>query len=137
MGMEMSCQQSMRQELEIAGGVSSSVLKRTERKLFRSFESTDIQKNLHRYGRSLESYRSVIDWLYVKTLGPKAWRECHRFYADKGPPLRDLYTRGELKRIDVVVLLSVSVMEDNLFTRERWKTFCEATADSYSHLVHV
>lgn len=137
--MLMSMSHSQRLELEVLGGATSSVFLRTEALLFKSMEATDLQKSLRllsrQKGSRMDSYRSLMDWLYVSTFGPPAWRECMRFYDDKGPCLKELRSKEEIDRLDLLLLGSVRVLSDGLFVRERWDSFVTRMNMEYSRLL--
>lgn len=104
MQMLMTC--ACRQELALTGGMSQTVLPRVEEWLQ---QSSDHQSALNHLGngRLSDRYHSVIDSLFCKTF-PEWESSAQAFYADKGPPLRDLASPAEL---DIYQYALIRVLE--------------------------
>ena len=67
--------------------------------------------------KSAKNYKSVVDWLYCETF-PGMRGACQRFYADKGPLLRELI--GESRRkFEQRVLLHVLWVAYNAYAEDR------------------
>lgn len=74
--------------------------------------------------RSLDSYVSVVDFLLCET-APERKMACRRFYADRGPQLRDLITEQERQRLELRMLI---------LCRTAYKAFCDDRRRSWRHV---
>ena len=100
MRLVMVCEQRLRicQKLELSGGVTESVLVRSEGWLQKD---SDHQKAIDWVGdgRSARKYRSVMDYLLCECF-KSFQKDCFEFYAGKGKYLRDLYNKRQIAMID-------------------------------------
>jgi hypothetical protein len=89
------------------GGVTSTVFPYAEVML----EQTDCQKALKFVSKrkSMNLYRSMMDFLFCE-LDPNPWKfKCFRFYNDKGKPLKDekIATKNWLIKKDLKLVIAI------------------------------
>jgi hypothetical protein len=75
---------------------------------------------------TLARYESVADFLVVAAC-PELALPCKRYYADKGPPLRDLRTAVELRVIAARTLVLCTVAYGRWCAKRRasWRNCCQ------------
>ena len=115
MQLMMAC--AVQQELELTGGLSETVLPRVEEWLQ---QSSDHQRALSHLGNGRLSgrYHSTIDALFCKTF-PEWESSAQAFYADKGPPLRDLASPAELDIYQYALIRVLEVAYDLMCQKRR------------------
>ncbi len=89
-------------ELDVSGGVTQSVLKKSEAWLQASSKHQRALKHVARR-KDMERYRSVLDFVLCE-LFPEHQAPCRRFYAGKGPRLVELESSEEIERLDTAIL---------------------------------
>ncbi len=119
LGFQLVCAQEQRLELrhELVGGATISVFPRAERLLT---SDTKYYETLSLIAPrdTMKLYRSVLDMLAVETF-PQLRAGCAAFYADQGPPLRDIATPSEILMYEVGI---IKVMKAAHATkRRRWQ----------------
>jgi len=98
--MEMELCHELR--MELTGGNTQTIFPKVEEWLQ---QDGDRWRCLEYVGSraSMESYRSVVDYLHAQVIPGARW-DCTRFYAGKGPPLREVIVDSQ-RRVDEALLL--------------------------------
>lgn len=108
-GMVLSQEMSLSHELriELTGGWTTTIFPLVEEWLN---QDGDRWRCLSFIGskRSMEGYRSVVDYLSVQVL--PGWRQdCQRFYREEGPPAIDIIMNQERKLLEAKLLVALEV----------------------------
>ena len=113
---------TVRQALELAllGGMTDSIFPEVEKWLQ---VSTDRQRALEWVAarKRMDRYKSIIDFLFVETFDHFR-PACLAYYADKGPPLKDMITVANREKFSRTLLLVLQVAYD-AFCAERRVTW--------------
>lgn len=110
-------------EIPVSGGITQSVLRRSERWLL---QSGDHQKALHYIARSKKEdrYRSLMDFLFCEIF-IEFRGACFKHYLGGGPQLKDMVSKEELKRYDEIILQGLGAAYQIFCERRRlsWVSF--------------
>ena len=134
MQMRMSCVQVQRQELQVRheDEYLITIFKRAEEAL----NETDTQDALRFVASSkkMDSYESIMDFLFCEIAGQPWISRCRSFYAGRGLPARDIMTPEEIDRWDgiLVKVLAFAVRCLNEERRQSWTKFRLASMASSS-----
>ena len=116
----MTTRLEMVQWVEIVGGTTESIFPQVEAMLQ---GSDDYQRALEFVAarKKMERYHSVIDFLFCE-LHPEWRTACRRFYAGKGPQLKDQITAEQLVDFNERLLKAIEVAHD-MFCEQRCKSW--------------
>lgn len=97
--MGLSLRLSYELELEVVTDDSWATIFPMAEKIMRSTEG---QKALrHCAGRKdMDKYRSMMDFLFAESFGNSEKKDVFRYYDDKGPPCRKLYSNARIAWYD-------------------------------------
>ena len=79
-------------EAPLRGGVSQTVFPRVEARLG---NLRQVIETIPDNGLDLAEFESFMDWFYCRVF-PSELSGCMAFYADEGPPLREMYPKRVL-----------------------------------------
>lgn len=107
------------QSVGISGGATQSIFLEVEALL----GDTDFQKALEYVAarKKMDKYHSVIDFLFCE-LNTEWQVPCMRFYADKGPQLKELLTDKQIESFDKKLVVALNVAH-TLFSEQRCKSW--------------
>ena len=117
----METRMEMRQEMNLAGGATSSVFPSVERWLdadadrMRALEFVSSRKNMDRY-------QSVMDFLFCEIFFDQQ-RRCFNYYKGKGGQLKDFASRTEIAQWQRVLLIAV---------KHAYRMYCEKRVTSWT-----
>jgi len=120
-GLCLRLQQEVQQVFTIVGGATSSIFPQVEALLL---GGDDFQEALSwiAYRKKPEQYHSFMDFFFCE-LFPKWKISCRRYYADKGPPLRDELSPDEVMEYNKKLLFALNI-EHASFEPRRRRGFC-------------
>ena len=120
MMMLVPCQM---QTLDLVGGATMSIFPRAESWLL---ADSDHQHGLEYVARrkNQERYHSMMDFLFCE-LFVKYRQDCFRYYEGKGPLLKEMISREEIKWCDAILLKALKTAHQ-AFCKQRkmtWTSF--------------
>jgi len=114
------------QAIALVGGLTSSIFPQVEALLLSDIEYQKALESIARR-KKMDSYRSVIDFLFVEIHPGSKWRhKCNKFYDGTGSPLRDLISVEEWKECNTRMLKALEVAYEIHCAKQRlcsWTDF--------------
>ena len=114
---------------QLTGGATASIFPEVEKLLFQR-EYQDALLFVARH-KSMRKYRSVMDFIFCE-LHTEWRRACHRYYTDKGQPLRNLITPRKWELFNERMLAALEIAH-KLHQQQRcrsWSWYCEMFEES-------